>query len=446
MFQRILVANRGEIALRILRAATELGVETVAVYSVGDEGAPYLELADETICIGPAASGASYLSIPSIISAAEVADVDAIHPGYGFLSENAAFAETCRESNIEFIGPSHETMRLLGDKANARKLAQGHKVPIVPGSDGLLEDEKEAVKIAEEFGYPVLIKATAGGGGRGMRVAHNDMSLVNAYHQARAEAQSAVGDAGVYVEKYLENPRHVEIQIMGDSHGSVIHLGERECSVQRRHQKLLEETPSPALTRDLRKKMGQAAVRLARAAKYVGAGTVEFLVKEKNFYFIEVNARIQVEHPITEMVTSIDLLKEQIRVASGEKLSIEQSRVRWHGHSIEVRINAEDPNKDFAPSPGTISRYIAPGGPGIRIDTHIFGGYRVPPHYDSLIAKLIVHGPDRQAAIRTLERALDEYVIEGIKTTIPLLREIVRNSYFVKGDYDTGFIDEFFQL
>ena len=337
-------------------------------------------------------------------------------------------------------------MRLLGDKANARKLAQAHKVPVVPGSAGLLEDEKEAVKIAEEFGYPVLIKATAGGGGRGMRVAHNDMSLVNAYHQARAEALSAFGDAGVYVEKYLENPRHVEIQMIGDTHGNVIHLGERECSVQRRHQKLLEEAPSPALTRDMRKKMGQAAVRLAKAAKYVGAGTVEFLVDGKNFYFIEVNARIQVEHPITEMVTSIDLLKEQIRVASGEKLSVEQSRVRWRGHSIEVRINAEDPNKNFAPSPGTITRYIAPGGPGIRIDTHIFGGYRVPPHYDSLISKLIVHGPDRQAAIQTLERALDEYVIEGIKTTIPLLREIVRNSYFVKGDYNTGFIGEFFQL
>ena len=444
MFHRILVANRGEIALRVLRACTELGIDTVAVYSKADEAASYLDLADEKICIGPAASGASYLSIPSIIAAAEVADVDAIHPGYGFLSENDEFAQTCREHGIEFIGPSAETMRDLGDKATARRIAQGAKVPVVPGSDGVIQDETQALEVAGKIGYPVLVKATAGGGGKGMRVAHNKTSLVNAFHQARIEAEKAFGEAGVYLEKYLDKPRHVEIQIMADGHGNVIHLGERECSVQRRHQKLVEEAPSPALTDSMRKAMGRAAVKLAKAAQYKGAGTVEFLVVGKEFYFIEVNCRIQVEHPVTEMVTGIDLVKEQIRVAAGEKLSVEQRQVKHRGHAIEVRINAEDPAKGFRPSPGLIERYIAPGGPGVRLDTHVHAGYRVPPTYDSLVAKLIVHAPTRTAALDRLARALDEFIVEGIKTTIPIHREIVRNAFFRRGDYDTGFLDEFF--
>ena len=444
MFHRILVANRGEIALRIIRAAREMGIDTVAAYSKADADAPYLELAEEKICIGPAASGASYLSIPGIISAAEVVDVDAIHPGYGFLSENAEFAQTCREHGIEFIGPDAETMRKLGDKATARGIAMSAKVPVVPGSDGIVDDERVALEVAEKIGYPVLVKATAGGGGRGMRVANNKMSLVNAFHQARAEAEKAFGDAGVYLEHFVERPRHVEIQFLADGHGSVVHLGERDCSVQRRHQKLVEEAPSPALTDSIRRAMGRAAVKLAKAAGYKGAGTVEFLLKGKDFYFIEVNCRIQVEHPVTEMISGVDLVREQIRIAAGEKLSVDQRSVKLRGHAIEVRINAEDPARDFRPSPGKITHYQAPGGPGVRIDSHVYGGYRVPPVYDSLLAKLIVHAPDRDTAIERLARALDEYVIEGIKTTIPLHREIVRNAFFRRGDYDTGFLEEYF--
>jgi acetyl-CoA carboxylase biotin carboxylase subunit len=446
VFHRILVANRGEIALRIIRAAREMGIDTVAAYSKADQDAPYLELADEKICIGPAASGASYLSIPGIISAAEVVDVDAIHPGYGFLAENAEFAQTCREHGIEFIGPEAETMRKLGDKATARRIAQSAKVPVTPGSEGLVEDEEAALKVADAIGYPVLVKATAGGGGRGMRVANNKMSLVNALHQARAEAEKAFGEAGVYIEKLVEKPRHVEIQILADGQGGVVYIGERDCSIQRRHQKLIEEAPSPALTESMRRAMGRAAVKLARASGYKGAGTVEFLVKGKEFYFMEVNCRIQVEHPVTELISRIDLVQEQIRIAAGEKLSTDQRGIKLYGHAIEVRINAEDPAHGFRPSPGEITRYIAPGGPGVRIDTHVFGGYRVPPSYDSLVVKLIVHAPDRALALERLTRALDEFQIEGIKTTIPLHREIVRNAFFRRGDYDTGFLDDYFTV
>ncbi|MHC4223753.1 MAG: acetyl-CoA carboxylase biotin carboxylase subunit [Planctomycetota bacterium] len=446
MFQRILVANRGEIALRVLRAARELDIETVAIYSEADQGAAYLELATERICIGPAASGASYLSIPAIISAAEVTDVDAVHPGYGFLAENADFAQTCIDHGIAFIGPAPETMRQLGDKAAARKLAQSAKVNVVPGSEGIVDEEKDAVEVAQKIGYPVLIKAAAGGGGRGMRVANNVMSFVHALHQARAEAEAAFGDGGCYIEKLVENPRHVEFQILADSQGNIIHLGDRECSVQRRHQKLVEEAPSPALTDAMRRNMGRAAIRLAKAAGYKGAGTVEFLVHGKRFYFMEVNCRIQVEHPVTEQVTGVDLIKEQIRVAAGEKLGLEQKDIKLRGHSFEARINAEDPAQNFRPSPGRITGYIAPGGPGVRVDTHVHAGYFVPTSYDSLIAKLIVFAPDRDQALQRLERALDEYSIEGIKTTLPLHQEIVRNAFFKKGDYHTGFLEEYFDV
>jgi acetyl-CoA carboxylase biotin carboxylase subunit len=444
VFHRILVANRGEIALRVIRAAREMGIDTVAVYSKADEGAAYLDLADEKICIGPAPSASSYLSIPSIIAAAEVVDVDAIHPGYGFLSENADFAQTCRDHGIEFIGPDAETMRKLGDKASAREIAQQARVPVVPGSDGLVTDDKQAIEVAERIGYPVLIKATAGGGGRGMRVANGRIAIVNAYNQARTEAQAAFGEPGVYLEKYIERPRHVEIQVLPDGHGRVVYLGERECSVQRRHQKLVEEAPSPALSESMRRAMGRAAVKLAKVAGYKGAGTVEFLVSGRDFYFIEVNCRVQVEHPVTELITGIDIVREQIRIAAGEKMSFDQGDVRPKGHAIEVRINAEDPARGFRPSPGEITRYIAPGGPGVRLDSHVYAGYRVPPNYDSLLAKLIVHGRTRGDALDRMARALDEYTIEGVKTTIPLHREIVRNAFFRKGDYDTGFLEEYF--
>ena len=370
-------------------------------------------------------------------------DVDAIHPGYGFLAENADFAQTCRDHGIEFIGPGADTMRKLGDKATARAIAQQAKVQVVPVSKGLVADEKQAVEVAEEIGYPVLVKATAGGGGRGMRVANSRLALVNAWHQARAEAQTAFGEAGVYLEKYLERPRHVEIQILADGHGRIVYLGERECSVQRRHQKLVEEGPSPALSESMRRAMGRAAVKLAKVAGYKGAGTCEFLVSGKEFYFIEVNCRIQVEHPVTELISGVDIVREQIRVAAGEKLSFDQGDVKLTGHAIEVRINAEDPARGFRPSPGEITKYIAPGGPGVRLDTHVYAGYKIPPTYDSLLAKLIVHAPNRGAALDRMARALDEYVIEGVKTTIPLHREIVRNAFFRKGDYDTGFLEEY---
>jgi acetyl-CoA carboxylase biotin carboxylase subunit len=442
MFQRILVANRGEIALRVIRACRDLGVEVVAVYSEADRGAPYLDLADEAICIGPGNAADSYLNIPRIISAAELANVQAIHPGYGFLSENAHFAEVCRACKIEFIGPPQEAMARLGNKNESRKLAQKIGVPVVPGSDGLVKEEAEALRLAHAIGYPVLIKAAAGGGGRGMRVARNDINLKGGLKAAQQEAEKAFKDGSVYLEKYLEQPRHVEVQLLGDRHGNLVHLWERDCSLQRRHQKLVEESPAPNLPADVRQKMCEAAVRLAKEAGYYNAGTCEFLVdKDNHFYFIEVNARIQVEHPVTELVTEIDLVREQIRVAAGDKLRFRQEDIPQRGVAIECRINAEDPAADFRPSPGTIQRWQPPGGPGVRIDTHVVQGYKVPPTYDSMIAKLLVHQPTRAEAIAVMRRALAEFIVEGIKTTIPIHREIFNHSAFIEGRVDTTFIE-----
>ena len=442
MFQRILIANRGEIALRVIRACRDLGIETVAVYSLADKGAPYLALADKAVCIGSGPATESYLKYQRIIAAADSTNVDAIHPGYGFLSENADFAEMCRDCNIEFIGPPHEAMRKLGNKNEARKLAKISKVPVVPGSDGLITEDEQALKFAHAVGYPVLIKAAAGGGGRGMRVARNDMSLISGLASARQEAEAAFKDGSVYLEKYLEQPRHIEVQILGDQHGNVIHLFERDCSLQRRHQKLVEESPAPNLPRKVRDQICSSAVRLVKAAGYFSAGTCEFLLdKENKFYFIEVNARIQVEHPVTELVTGVDLVREQIRVAAGEKLRFRQDDITLNGCAIECRINAEDPLNGFQPSPGTITRWIPPGGPGIRLDTHVSQGYRVPPNYDSLVAKLLVYQPTREEAIRTMRRALHEFTVEGIKTTIPIHREIFNTSAFIDGEVDTTFIE-----
>jgi acetyl-CoA carboxylase biotin carboxylase subunit len=446
MFQRILVANRGEIALRVIRACRDLGIEVVAVFSEADRDAPYLALADEAICIGPAPASESYLHFARLISAAEVANVQAIHPGYGFLSENARFAEVCRECNIEFIGPPHEAMRRLGNKNEARKLAQKTGVPVVPGSEGLIDSDGEALRLAHSMGYPVLIKAAAGGGGRGMRVARNDISLQAGLTAARQEAEKAFKDGSVYLEKYLEQPRHVEVQILADRHGNAVHLWERDCSLQRRHQKLVEESPAPNLPAAVREQICQSAVNLVRAAGYQNAGTCEFLVdKENRFYFIEVNARIQVEHPVTELVTGIDLVREQIRIAAGEPLGFTQDQVPHRGVAIECRINAENPAADFRPSPGLITRWQAPGGPGVRLDSHVVAGYRVPPNYDSLIAKLLVHQPTRAEALACMRRALAEFVVEGIHTTIPLHREIFNHSSFIQGQVDTTFIERNWQ-
>ncbi|MEI7781751.1 MAG: acetyl-CoA carboxylase biotin carboxylase subunit [Planctomycetota bacterium] len=442
MFKRILIANRGEIALRIIRACRELGVETVAIFSEADRGAPYLELADQAICVGSARAADSYLRIDRVISAAEIGNVQAIHPGYGFLSENAHFAEVCRSCDIGFIGPTPETMERVGDKNSARALAREAGVPTVPGSNGLVANEQDAVTIAREIGFPVLLKATAGGGGKGMRVAANDLSLASAWQQASAEAQAAFGNAGIYIERYIERPRHVEIQILGDQHGTIVHLWERDCSTQRRHQKLIEESPSPRLPPEIRRKMCEAAVRLAKTAGYYSAGTVEFIVDQQdNFYFIEVNARIQVEHPVSEMVTGIDLVKAQIRIAAGEKLGFKQQDIVPRGHAIECRINAEDPASNFRPCPGRIDRIIAPGGYGVRFDSHATTGYTVPPHYDSLVGKLIVHQPTRQEAIQTMIRALRELRIEGIKTTVPLHLEVLANTAFHEAQVDTTFVE-----
>jgi acetyl-CoA carboxylase biotin carboxylase subunit len=446
MFQRILVANRGEIALRVIRACRDLGVEVVAVFSEADRDAPYLALADEAICIGPPTAADSYLSIPRIISAAEISDVQAIHPGYGFLSENPHFAEVCRSCNIEFIGPPHDAMRRLGNKNEARQLAQETGVPVVPGSEGLIDSDGEALRLAHALGFPVLIKAAAGGGGRGMRVARNDISLQSGLKSARQEAAKAFKDGSVYLEKYLEQPRHVEVQILADRHGHALHLWERDCSLQRRHQKLVEESPAPNLPARVREEICQAAVRLVKAAGYHNAGTCEFLVdKQHRFYFIEVNARIQVEHPVTEMVTGIDLVREQIRIAAGEPLSFGQDDVPHRGVAMECRINAEDPAADFRPCPGLVSRWQVPGGPGVRLDTHVTAGYRVPPNYDSLLAKLIVHQPTRPLALAAMRRALEEFVVEGVKTTIPLHREIFNHSAFIEGQVDTTFIERNWQ-
>ena len=442
MFQRILVANRGEIALRVIRACKDMGIETVAVYSEADRGAHYLSLANEAYCIGPAAATDSYLMINRIISAAEVGNVQAIHPGYGFLSENAHFAEVCRSCNIEFIGPSHEAMQKLGDKISAKELAREAKVPLVPGSDGLVTDEVQALKLASQIGYPILIKATAGGGGKGMRVAMNDVSLQSGLKQAALEAEKAFKNGGVYMEKYIERPRHVEVQIIADHHGNAYHLWERDCSLQRRHQKLVEESPAPNLPDSVREEICKAAVRLVKTAGYYNAGTVEFIVdQQNNFYFIEVNARIQVEHPVTEMVTGIDLVQSQIRVAAGEKLPFKQSKIPCNGSAIECRINAEDPANNFRGSPGTITKLRLPGGPGVRFDSHVYEGYKIPPNYDSMIGKLIIHRPTREESLATMRRALSEFEVEGIKTTIPLLREIFNNSAFIEGKVDTTFIE-----
>jgi acetyl-CoA carboxylase biotin carboxylase subunit len=442
MFQRILVANRGEIALRIIRACKELGIQTVAVYSEVDEDALHLRYADETICIGPGPSLKSYLDITRIIAAAEIADVDAVHPGYGFLSERARFAEVCRACKLVFIGPSPETIDAVGNKARARELAAQSGVPTIPGSEGLVPDDKMAAQVAAKIGYPVLIKAAAGGGGRGMRVAHNEISLRSGFAAAKAEASTAFGDDTVYLEKFIERPRHVEIQILADSHGNIVHLGERDCSVQRRHQKLVEESPSPVVTPELRAKMGEAAIRFAKAGNYVNAGTVEFLVdRNLDFYFMEMNSRIQVEHPVTELVTGIDLVKEQIRIAAGEALPFKQEDIRARGHAIEVRVNAEDPASDFRPNPGRVTSYVAPGGPGIRVDSHLYSGYTVPPHYDSLLAKVIAYRPGRPEAIDTLSRALGEMTVEGVKTTIPFLLKVLDHADFRSGNVDTSFVE-----
>jgi acetyl-CoA carboxylase biotin carboxylase subunit len=445
MFHRILIANRGEIALRILRACKDLGIETVAVYSEADRDSLHLRYADETICIGPAPSTESYLNIPALIAAAEIADVEAIHPGYGFLSENEHFAEVCQSCNIKFIGPSPAAIARCGDKVAAKRLAKEVGVPTVPGSDGPVDNEQDALAIARKIGFPVLIKAAAGGGGRGMRVAHNEPSLVTGFHSARSEAEKAFKDATVYLEKYIEKPRHVEIQIMADQHGNVVHLGERDCSLQRRHQKLLEESPCPVLDEATRQAMGEAAVRLAKAADYYSAGTVEFLLdKNQNFYFIEINSRIQVEHPVTEAVTDTDLIIEMIKIAAGERLSLRQEDVRMRGHAMEFRINAEDPDHNFKPSPGTIRTFVAPAGPGVRWDSHIYQGYTVPPHYDSMVGKLIIHRHTRKQTIAVARRALQELTLEGITTTASLFLRILDHSDFFAGQVDTSFIDRYF--
>ncbi|HEY2412694.1 MAG TPA: acetyl-CoA carboxylase biotin carboxylase subunit [Pirellulaceae bacterium] len=445
MFKRILIANRGEIALRIIRACKELGIETVCVYSTADAGSQYLELADEAICVGPPRGAQSYLKIDQIISAAEVGNVEAIHPGYGFLSENAHFNEVCRSCNIDFIGPTPQAMEALGDKNTARGMAKKASVPVVPGSPGLITDDDEAVKTAHEIGFPVLIKATAGGGGKGMRVASNDLALKTALQQARTEAQAAFGNAGVYLERYIDRPRHVEVQIIADHHGNVCHLFERECSTQRRHQKLIEESPAPRLPAEKRDAMCEAAVRLIKEVGYTNAGTVEFIVDQNdNFYFIEVNARIQVEHPVTELITGIDLIKTQIRVAAGEPLPFKQADVVSRGAAIECRINAENPDRNFQPCPGLIRQMHIPGGPGVRWDSHAHAGYTVPPYYDSMIGKLIVYRPTRAEAIATMKRALGELRVEGIKTTAPFHLRVLSHATFVDGMVDTKFVERTF--
>ncbi len=443
MFDKILIANRGEIAVRVIRACKELGIRTMAVYSQADANSLHVQLADEAVCIGAPPSSESYLKIDRIISAAEIGDVEAIHPGYGFLAENAHFAEVCENCNIKFIGPPSNAIRSMGDKVAAREAMKKAGVPVVPGSDGPVPDEKEALKVARKIGYPVIVKAAAGGGGRGMRVAHNDPALVKGYHTARTEAERAFGNATVYVEKYVENPRHIEFQILADSKGHVVHLGERDCSIQRRHQKLIEESPSPIMTSDLRKKMGKAAVKAAEAVKYVNAGTIEFLYSEeqKEFYFIEMNTRVQVEHPVTEEVTGIDIVKEQIRIAAGEELGYGQGDIAFERCAIECRINAEDPFNNFQPCPGKIEFMHVPGGHGVRVDKHAYSGYVIPANYDSMIAKLICYGKDRREALDRMVRALDEFVIRGIKTTIPLHQVILKDPNFRRGRYSTAFIE-----
>ncbi|HEV2736653.1 MAG TPA: acetyl-CoA carboxylase biotin carboxylase subunit [Longimicrobiaceae bacterium] len=444
MFRKILIANRGEIALRVIRACKEMGIRTVAVYSEADRESLHVRFADEEVCIGPPPARDSYLNIPRIIAAAEITGADAIHPGYGFLAENAEFSEICERSEITFIGPTPDQIRQMGDKATARRTMAEVGVPIVPGTDAIADPE-EALEAARGIGFPVLIKAAAGGGGKGMRVAKDEDEFLRQFAMARNEAAAAFNDDTVYVEKYLARPRHIEFQILGDQHGRVIHLGERDCSIQRRHQKLIEEAPSPALSADLRQRMGDAAVRGAKAIDYVGAGTIEMLLDEDgSFYFMEMNTRIQVEHPVTELVTGYDLVKEQIRAAAGLPLSIPEGPVELRGHAIECRINAEDPYRNFAPSPGTINTFHPPGGPGVRIDTHAYAGYRVPPFYDSLLGKLIVHGATREEALARMRHSLSSFVVEGVHTTIPFLMEVLDSAGFVSGDVDTKFLERWF--
>ncbi|MCH8807277.1 MAG: acetyl-CoA carboxylase biotin carboxylase subunit [Planctomycetes bacterium] len=445
MFSRILVANRGEIALRVIRACRDMGIEAVAVYSTADRDAAYLNLAHDAICIGGNAPAESYLNAAAILSAAEITDVQAIHPGYGFLAENPTFAQMCRDCRIEFIGPSAEAMRLLGNKIEARKLAKRAKVPLIPGSNGNVENEEAAVQVAKDLGYPVMIKAAAGGGGRGMRAAHNEVSLRSSFRNARAEAELAFKDGTLYIEKLIERPRHVEVQLLADKRGNYLHLWERDCSLQRRHQKLVEESPSPHISGKTRRRLCAAAIRLAKAAGYYSAGTCEFLVDaDERFYFMEINARIQVEHPVSELVTGLDLVQWQIRIASGEKLRLKQENIKQTGSAIECRINAESPEDGFRPCPGKIERFIPPGGPGIRIDTHAYAGYTVSPYYDSMIAKLLVHRPTRAEAIVAMRRGLEEFQIQPLKTTIPLHRSIFEHADFIQGNVDTGFIERTF--
>jgi acetyl-CoA carboxylase biotin carboxylase subunit len=443
VFKKILIANRGEIALRIIRACKEMGIKTVAVHSTADANSLHVRFADQSVCIGPPKSADSYLNVPSIISAAEITDTEAIHPGYGFLAENASFAEVCNSTGIRFIGPSPESIKLMGDKAKARETAQKAGVPVLPGSDGVVTEESSAIEIARELGFPVIVKAAAGGGGKGMRVVMEEADFANAFVMAQAEAFAAFSNADVYIEKYILQPRHIEIQIMADEKGNTVYLGERECSIQRRHQKLIEEAPSVVVDAGLRKQMGEMAVAIARTVRYRNAGTIEYLLDENGkFYFMEMNTRIQVEHPVTEMVTGIDLVKEQIRVAAGLPLSISQDRIRVSGHSIECRINAEDPEK-FTPSPGTITAFNPPGGLGVRVETAAYTQYVIPPHYDSMIAKLIVHADNRDEAIMRMLRALDEFIIEGVKTTIPMHKKILSDPQFLKGDISTKFMERY---
>jgi len=446
MFSKILIANRGEIALRVIRACKELGIRTVAVYSEADVNSLHVRFADEAICIGASSSANSYLNIPGIISAAEITDVEALHPGYGFLAENPHFAEVCESCQIKFIGPKSDSMKLLGNKMATKEAMKKVGIPTVPGSDTAVKTKEDALAIAKIIKYPVIIKATAGGGGKGMRVAHNDVRLASAFYMAQSEAEAAFGIPDVYIDKYIERPRHIEFQILADAHDHIIHLGERDCTIQRRHQKLVEESPSPLLNSKLRKKIGELAVKGAKHIKYVNAGTMEFLVdQEFNFFFMEMNARIQVEHPVTEMVTGIDLIKEQIRIAAGDKLGYNQDDITFKGHAIECRINAEDPENNFMPSPGKIETYHAPGGRGVRVDSHVYAGYEIPPHYDSMIAKLITHGRTRNEAIYTMQRALDEYVVSPVKTTLTFHRRVMSDDAFLRGEIDTGYAERITQ-
>jgi acetyl-CoA carboxylase biotin carboxylase subunit len=442
MFAKVLVANRGEIALRVMRACKELGIPTVAIHSEADTDGLHVKFADEAVCVGPAHGGLSYLDARAIISACEVTGADALHPGYGFLAENADFADMCEAHEVTFIGPTGNMMRRLGDKAQARRIMAEAGVPVIPGSEDVVESVDEAASAADSLGYPVMIKAAAGGGGKGMRMARNREELVTGFTLAASEAEAAFGNDAVYIERIVEAPRHVEFQVLGDKHGNVVHLGERDCSIQRRHQKLIEESPSPGVGPKLRKRMGAAAVKGTRGAGYVSAGTVEFLVDASgDFYFMEMNTRIQVEHPVTELVTGADLVKEQIRIAAGERITLEQDRLGLRGHAIECRINAEDPERDFAPSPGTVTEFYVPGGPGIRVDTHVYSGYVIPPFYDSMIAKLLAHGNTREEAISRMRRALEEFVIEGVATTIPFHAAMMRDPDFVLGEFDTGTLE-----